>query len=431
MNRTKVIMLFIVVVIATTISTMPVFAGDTPKISHGPMLGAVSEHAASIWVRTTIPADVTCTLREINTTAGKLTKKVHTTSESDNTCIIRFDKLKKGKKYRYTIHVGTSKQQATFTTLHPLLKRKSTKLVFGYGYQPKEDKMKSGTSIFMDMAKRKPDLTIFLGDFPYTRAGRKNEIRTGNKELRSIVGFRQLTSSTPTYAIYDDHDFGPNDCDGTHANADEALETFKEYWPNPSYGLPNDKGIYCSFVVGDVEFFLLDGRYPARKRQKTMLGKAQFKWLCDGLKNSKSRYKVLVSGTQFGRVKDDCWGGGYYAGERKKLFTFISDKHISGVIGISGDIHRSDIYKLPIGKDKFFYDFTSGSLARTHQKPPRPKPATMIHSYGKDDDNNMFAEIEFRPSSDKNVAVIFRSLSAKNGLVYEHKLSPKDLHIKK
>jgi alkaline phosphatase D len=182
-------------------------------------------------------------------------------------------------------------------------------------------------------------------------------------------------------------------------------------------------------VVGDVEFFLLDGRYPARKKQKTMLGKIQFKWLCDGLKNSKSRYKVLVSGTQFGRVKADGWAGKYYLGERKKLFSFILENDISGVIGISGDVHRSDIYKLPIGKDQYFYDFTPGSLARTHRTPPNPLPDTMIHSYGKTTDSNMYGEIEFRPASDQKVAIIFRSISAKNGVVYEHKLTPKDLTL--
>jgi alkaline phosphatase D len=184
-------------------------------------------------------------------------------------------------------------------------------------------------------------------------------------------------------------------------------------------------------VIGDVEFFLLDGRYPARKSQKTMLGTIQFKWLCKGLRNSKSRYKVLVSGTQFGRIKDDGWAGKYYLGERKKLFSFIFENDISGVIGISGDVHRSDIYRLPIGKDRYFYDFTSGSLSRTHRIPPKPLPYAMIHSYGKKTDNNMYGEIEFRPASDNNVAIIFRSLSAKNGLIYEHKLTPYDLSLNK
>ena len=37
--------------------------------------------------------------------------------------------------------------------------------------------------------------------------------------------------------------------------------------------------------------------------------------------------------------------------------------------------------------------------------------------------------IFFSPSSDKDVAIIFRSFSAKNGLIYEHKLSPDDLVV--
>lgn len=393
------------------------------------MLGAVSEHTANIWVRTTMPADVTCTLSEVDTTSGQLTQEVHTTSESDNTCTIRFDKLKKETKYRYVVRVGKSKHQATFITLGSSLTEKGIRIAYGYGYNHKQNEMKPGTSVFMEMASRKANLILFLGDFPYTARGAKKEIRSGNRKIRDIVGFRHLTSSTPTYGIYDDHDFGPNDCDGTHANADEALAAFKEYWPNPSYGLPDDKGIYCSFVVGDVEFFLLDGRYPARKSQKTMLGKIQFEWLCNGLKNSNSRYKVLVSGTQFGRVKNDGWAGKYYVDERKKLFSFIQKNDITGVIGISGDVHRSDIYKLPIGENRFFYDFTPGALARKNKMPPKKLPAAMIHSYGKQGDNNMFGEIDFHPASKKDVAIVFRSFSAKNGLVYEHKLSPDDLGI--
>jgi len=416
-------------ILAVLFVSQAVLADDAPDISHGPMLGAVTEHTAHIWVRTTVPADVTCALSEVGTTSEQLSQKVRTTLASDHTCTITFDKLKKETEYQYVVRVGEAEHQATFTTLGPSLTEKGIRLAYGSCYDHADNKMKPGTSIFQEMASRKADLILFLGDFPYTARGERDEIRDGHRRLRDVVGYRQLTSSTPTYGIYDDHDFGPNDCDGTHRNADGALAAFKEYWPNPSYGLPEDKGIYCSFVVGDVEFFLLDGRYPARKKQKTMLGKTQFKWLCDSLKNSKSRYKVLVSGTPFGRVKSDCWAGEYYLGERQKLFSFISGHDISGVIGISGDSHRSDISKLPIGKGRYFYDFTSGALSQIHRPAPDPMPKTLIHSYWKELDNNMYGEVEFRPASDKNVAIIYRSLSAKNGLVYEYKLTPNDLAL--
>ena len=418
-------------VLCTLLLTTTTYAEEALEISHGPMLGAVSENSAAIWLRTRVPGDVTITVSSSTPQPEQLLQKVKTTAESDNTYIARFNNLNPNTRYRYVALAGKSKYEGRFTTLGPSRKSTAVRMVYGYGYNHGQNKMKAGTSVFMEMASRRADLILFLGDFPYTSSGSRGGIRNGNKRIRDVVGFTQLTSSTPTYGIYDDHDFGPNDCDGTHKNADEALATFKEYWPNPSYGLPDSKGIHSSFVVGDVELFLLDGRYPARKREKTMLGESQFKWLCNGLKNSTARYKVLVSGTQFGRAKDDGWAGRYYIGERKRLFTFISRNSIAGVIGISGDVHRSDIYKLPIGDDRFFYDFTPGALARQQRTPPKPLPPAMIHSYGRGDDNNMFGEIEFRPSSDKETAIIFRSFSAKNGLIYEHTLSPLDLGIQK
>lgn len=410
--------------------TAGTYAQEALTISHGPMLGTVSEKSATVWVRTNVPGEVSVRLSEIRPFAKELIQRARTAEKSDNTGLFRFRDLKPDTQYRYIAEADESWYEGRFTTMGPSLKNRALRVVYGYGYKHADNRMKPGRSIFMEMASRKADLVLFLGDFPYTRAGTKEEVREGSRKLRSVPGFRQLTASTPTYGIYDDHDFGPNDCDGTHKYADEALTAFKEYWPNPSYGQPDDKGIYTSFVAGNAEFFLLDGRYQARKNQKTMLGKRQLEWLFMGLKNSKSRYKVLVSGTQFSREKNDSWGGRYYVDERDKLFSFIFDNNITGVIGISGDVHRSDVHRLPIGKNRFFYDFTPGALSRVPRTPPIPRSATMLHSYGKNGDNNMFGEIVFNPSSDKNVAVVFRSFSAKNALVYEHTLSPADLAIR-
>jgi alkaline phosphatase D len=404
-------------------------AGNTPEISHGPMLGSVSSHSARLWVRTTKPSDVIVTIYDIENPSDKTITEVRTNSESDHICKVYFDELKKETKYNYVVRVGESEFKSNFTTLDDSLSSRKVRLVYGSCYSHADNRIKPDHSVFSEMASRNADLVIFLGDFPYTKKGAKNELRSGHKKLREVPGFKQLTSSTPTYGIYDDHDFGPNDCDGTHKYANEALETFIEYWPNPSYGLPEDKGIYCSFVVGDVEFFLLDGRYPARQKQKTMLGKVQFEWLCSKLKASKSRYKVLASGVQFGRDKRDGWAGSNFIDERNKLFTYIAENDITGVIGISGDVHRSDIYKLPIGKGRYFYDFTAGALSRNQRQPPKPLPDAMIHSYGEKGDNNMYGEIVFYPKTDKEVAITFKSISAKKGVIYEHKLSPKDLYI--
>ena len=140
------------IVLSSILTSNLTTANDTPRISHGPMLGAVSEHAANIWVLTTTPTDVTCTLSEVGSTLGELTQKVHTTPESDHTCTIRFDKLKKETQYRYVVRVGKSKHQASFTTLSSSLTPKGIRIVYGYGYNHTENKMKPGTSVFTKMA---------------------------------------------------------------------------------------------------------------------------------------------------------------------------------------------------------------------------------------------------------------------------------------
>ena len=157
-----------------------------------------------------------------------------------------------------------------------------------------------------------------------------------------------------------------------------------------------------------------------------MLGNTQYEWLCRGLKESTSQYKILVSGTPFARIKDDCWGGRFCKSERDSLFNYIYRNHISGVIGISGDVHRCDIFRIPIGNNSYFYDFTAGSLSRVHRAPPEQRPDEMIYSYG-DPERNMFAEIDFYPDSDNDTALIFRSFSGKTGLIYEHVLSQHEL----
>ena len=408
----------------------PADSSQAPMISHGPMLGAVSENAAAIWLRTAEPATVKITLSR--TQARDLPSRdltLKTDASRDNTCVARFDGLKADTQYEYAVSVGPTTYRAGFSTFGPSMKTRVVRLVYGYGYAP-GNRMKNGQSIFLKMAERKRDFLLFIGDFPYTRAGRRVEIHEQNKVIRSNEGFTPLTSGTPTCAVWDDHDFGPNDCDGTHPHADEALVAFKEYWANPSYGLPNSKGIYSTFVVGDVQVFLLDGRYHARQvsQNSTMLGRAQFEWLCAGLEASSARYKLLVSGTPFARVKRDCWGGAFYRAEREALLKFIADSSITGVLAISGDIHRCDIHKLPMGAGRFLYDFTAGALARVHRFPPKDWPDSMLYSYG-NHERNMFGEIDFHPASDTEVAITFRSFSGATGLSHRFRLTPEDMGL--
>ena len=105
------------------------------------------------------------------------------------------------------------------------------------------------------------------------------------------------------YAIYDDHDFGMNDCiPGREIESPEwkrpVWDYFKTNWVNPYYGGGTKQpGCWQDFYIGDVHFILLDGRYY-RHRDKdstSMLGHAQKQWLFETIKNSKGTFKVIAS----------------------------------------------------------------------------------------------------------------------------------------
>ena len=69
------------------------------------------------------------------------------------------------------------------------------------------------------------------------------------------------------YSIWDDHDFGTNDCiPGPEIEVPtwkrSVWEIYKQNWVNPSYGGGSEQpGCWYDFHIGDVHFLMLDGRY--------------------------------------------------------------------------------------------------------------------------------------------------------------------------
>ena len=105
---------------------------------------------------------------------------------------------------------------------------------------------------------------LWLGDNIYLREADWNT-RTGimyrYTHTRSLPEMQPLLASSINYAIWDDHDFGPNDADRSYHLKNTTLEAFKLFWANPTYGIVGDSGVATTFEWGDVQFFMLDNRY--------------------------------------------------------------------------------------------------------------------------------------------------------------------------
>ena len=163
--------------------------------------------------------------------------------------------------------------------------------------------------------------------------------------------FQKTASSIPLMAIWDDHDFGSDNTDGTYLYKNEAKKVFKENFPDYSF-VEKDGGIYYKFTIADVDVFVLDTRWYRSPMQnedgkdKKMLGDKQLNWLLDGLQESTSTFKIVFTSvplndyggdTSSDRVGYDSWMG--YKIEREKILDFIKDNHIQGVLMFSGDQH--------------------------------------------------------------------------------------------
>src|SRR5690606_34340514 len=159
-----------------------------------------------------------------------------------------------------------------------------------------------GYEIFNAMYQEKPDMMMWLGDNVYLREvdwNSKTGIYYRYTHTRSLPELQPLLASTHHYAIWDDHDYGPNDADRSFWGKDMTLKAFKDFWANPNYGVGGTEGITGTFFWEDCQFFLLDDRwYRSPMPGKEYFGQTQLNWLVDALRSSKATFKFICTGGQ-------------------------------------------------------------------------------------------------------------------------------------
>ena len=217
--------------------------------------------------------------------------------------------------------------------------------------------------IFEAMEAVEKDFMIWMGDNVYYMSGawkNKDRMHRINHKMRLKPGLHKFLTSCPQYAIWDDHDYGPNNSDAANIYKYNSLDIFKSYWPNPSYGLDTVPGIFTCFSQQDADFFLLDSRFHSS--DSSMLGKAQFEWLIKKLKTSTANFKFIVSGTQI--LINNPFGEdlGDFGNAKQKLLAAIKQQKISGVLFLSGDRHYGEILKLEQKNQYPLYEITSSPL---------------------------------------------------------------------
>ncbi len=355
-------------------------------LQSGPMLGYAEMREVLLWVQTTEPATVQFEYwEEDKPKVIHKTTKVQTHKDQAFTAKLIADEVEPGTTYTYQLRINGKKIDRPYPTTfqtQPLWQWRTDpppfKMAVGscaYTNEPKYDR--PGTpyggqnKMYETINAKQPDAMLWLGDNIYLR-----EVdwftRTGilhrYTEFRKIPELQALLASTNHYAIWDDHDFGPNNSDRSFIHKDKTLEAFKLFWGNPTYGVNREPGITSFFQYRDIDFFLLDNRYhrspnDRKSGEATIMGENQLEWLIDALVNSAAPFKMVAIGGQV--LNTSATFENYanrYAEERQYLLNRIAEEGITGVIFLTGDRHATELSTYVNSAGNVVYDLTVSPL---------------------------------------------------------------------
>lgn len=359
-------------------SVSPALGAEPVAIMHG----FADQSSMTLWVQTGRAARVTVELAPDADPGKRRRVDGATRAEDDFAAALRLAGLDPGTRYRYTVLVDgkPAAEPGRFAT-QPLWQFRTDppafSVAFGSCFYLNDRFDRPGPPwgaefrILDAIAARSPDLMLWLGDNVYFREPEWTSaegMSARYRAYRALPELRALARATSHVAIWDDHDYGPNDADASFTMKGAALEVFRRYWPNPAHGLPGVPGVFGMVTYGDVDFFLLDNRFhrfPNRyppTAEKAMFGRAQLEWLKQALVYSRAPFKVVVAGGQLWNKANRFEAFHNYPAEQSALAEWLLGQRIQGMVFLSGDRHIGGLWRIERPGTYPLYEFTSSPL---------------------------------------------------------------------
>ena len=371
--------------------------GASGLLQSGPMIGHVGAKEARIWIRLKQNAVVSASLKQ----GERAFRPARMESIGEGFYVLHFQSLAPATETAVRLEVtrGGAMETASvaFRTAPP--PSPTGKVRIAFGSCSKVSQFRSGP-IYQAIAEEKPDMMIFVGDNSYFIVGDGSDRHFGTTgetgdwtSLEGMIHRHLITRNhpdlqamfrrIPCYAVWDDHDYGPNNADRTFALKEEALLAFRRMWGNPAYGTAESPGIFSAFRHGPAEIFLMDNRYykysplehnDATPKTGRIWGKAQLDWLLAKLKASTAPVKIIANGTQV--LNKSQSGEGHYreaVGEMERFLAFVKKRRIGGIVFLTGDRHFSEAMQQRIPNGPLLVDCTSSPLQQNQKVGPLEK----------------------------------------------------------
>ena len=400
-----------------------------PIVVSGPMLGHVSMRSANVWAQVDTQSDLAMMYWEMGVEEAdtQLTEWEVATSATAFSAKFEIAHLEPGRKYQAVLVANGEALGDTISI--------STQTLWDYRMDPPDFKAVVGSCVFVNdsiydrpgkgyggeykvfeaITDVEPDMMLWLGDNVYLR---EVDFQSYSGYLyrythtRALPEMQALLMACPNYAIWDDHDFGPNDADMSWIHRDWAQEAFRTFWANPSYGAPSGAdNVGSAFRYNDIEFFLLDNRshriHPNNRTQDLkVLGDAQLDWLIAALNKSKAPFKMVALGGQFLNDVAKHENMANYP-ERQEIIDRIEEEHIHGVIFLTGDRHCTDMSRLELEGGAVIHDLTVSPL--TSGAYDNSKENNTLRIEGTTTPQRNFAELNFSgPRKDRSCEIVIK-----------------------
>ena len=211
------------------------------------------------------------------------------------------------------------------------------------------------------------DLFIHMGDLHYRNdlpiIGLKeaylDDYRYNYDLVMDRTRQRNLYQNIPLAYIWDDHDYGTNDSDGSYNLKYVASKVYRErvpYYPlvEELSAIEGRGAIYQSFIIGRVRFIMTDSRFHQNplatldSPDGTILGKQQREWLFKQLitgkqqqANNREGLTIWVNSIPWidrpTNSSTNSWN--QFDRERMQIANFIKQNNIDKLMMISGDAH--------------------------------------------------------------------------------------------
>ncbi len=448
----------------STLISQNVFA-QSPILS-GPMIGYVEHREALIWLelKTDLSGMLSVRFKKQNSLdtlrfARQIEYAAHGTNAETATQKFICDNLEMGTTYQYGLYIDDELIPLTVPT-HFKTKdlwewRKPApdfNFLLGSCFYINDTKYDrpgkpygQDTHILETMGNTPSDLMIWLGDNLYYREADYStesgmEYRYG-ANFR-IPEFQKLRASRANYAIWDDHDYGSDDSEGTFELKEKSLELFKNYWGNKTYGQTDHPGVYHKFKWSDCEFFMMDDRYNRTPKQlpdsvngkpnedKLIFGADQLKWLKNSLAVSTATFKFIVTGGQALNALGTDETLLHYPTECNDLMNFVTQQKIKGLVFLTGDRHFTEMitYK-PNANFYAIPEYTNSAVTSGGAKPTKLETNNPQRVEG-----SLFLENNFGRLSvsgePKNRVLLIETLDAKGDVKWKKMINQNELIVK-